>query len=55
MGYMTILLGAEIDAEAGGWQVRATSKWTALCAGRGGGEWVQVIGETTTNATDGGQ
>ena len=27
-------------AEAGGWQVWATSRWTVLRFGKGGGEWV---------------
>ena len=29
-------------AEADGWQVRAASKWAALCARRGGGEREQT-------------
>ena len=36
-------------------RVWVMSKWTALCAGRGGGEWVQDIGAKGTNATDGGR
>ena len=40
-------------AEADGW-VGTTSRWTAFHAGRGGGEQVQEIGDTRTNATDGG-
>ena len=28
-------------AEAGGWQVRETPRWAALCTGRGGGERVK--------------
>ena len=36
------------------WYVRAASRWTALRAGRGGGDRVQERGATTTNATDGG-
>ena len=38
----------------GGWRVRATSRWTSFRAGRGGGEWVQEKGSTTSNATNGG-
>ena len=44
-----------ILASGGGlWEVRvrATSRWAALCAGRGGGEWVHDRGDTTKNATD---
>ena len=40
------------EAEAGGWSVWVTSRWTALYAGRGGGERVQEIGDTRKNATD---
>ena len=29
-------------AEGGGWRVWVTSSWAALCAGRGGGDWVQT-------------
>ena len=42
------------EAEDGGWWVRVTSRWKALCAGRGGEERVQEIGDTRTNDTDGG-
>ena len=46
---------AQIQAEeAGGWQVQATSRWTAICSGRGGGDKVQDRGAMTINATDGG-
>ena len=40
--------------EAGRRQVRVTSRWTALRAGRGGGERVQEKGDKTSNATKGG-
>ena len=42
------------EAKDGGWWVWVTSRWTALCDGRGGGERVQDIGDTRTNSTDGG-
>ena len=42
-------------AEAGWWRVRATSGWTALCAGKGDGERVQDRGAKKMNATYGGQ
>ena len=38
--------------EAGGWKVRATSRWTVICSGRGGGYQVKERGSTTKNATD---
>ena len=39
-------------SEASGWRVLATSRWTALCAGRGSGEIVQEKVDTTETATD---
>ena len=33
--------------------VRATSRWTTLCVGTGGGKWGKDEGDKTTNATDG--
>ena len=35
-----------------GWWVKVTSRCTALCARRGGGDRVQERGDTRTNSTD---
>ena len=40
-------------AEAGGWRVWATFRWTALCARRRGGDRVQARGTLATEATYG--
>ena len=53
--YADMRRGAQRRAtEAGGWWVQATSRWTTLRAGRGGGERLQKREATTTNANDGG-
>ena len=36
--------------EAGGWRVRAMSRWTALCTGRGGGGRVKTEKNLTMNS-----
>ena len=42
------------EADSSEWWVWVTSRWTALCSKRGGGELVQEIWDMRTNATDGG-
>ena len=47
--------GVNVQAtEAGSRWVQAVSRCTALCAGRGGGEWLQEKGAKTLNAAEGG-
>ena len=47
--------GAQIRVvETGGWCVQATSRWTELRSGRGGGDRVQERGDVATNTTDRG-